>query len=256
MKRIKVMGLCLVALFALTAAAASSASAASPEYKVCAKAAVKEGGTFTDKNCTIPAKGKEKNAKYELAGIEHAKKPALKGTNGASNLYVFITGVGVVGETSCTKAKDTGAFTGPKTTKTVAKFEHCSSSKKVCTSPGAKAGVIETFGLKGELFATGQSATGVAVQITGEGAGGKSAEFNCEGEEISTTGAVSAELTEAAGKISKTSKNIFAVNSPALGEPTITSPAGPLLTTIVGVGTVESGEETTASLKGEAAGAF
>jgi hypothetical protein len=249
MKRMKIVGLCLIAVFAFTALAAGSASAASPEYKVCAKAAVKEGGTFTDKNCTIPAKGKEKAAKYELAGIAAAKKLGVKGANGLSKLQVFIKGVGIVGETVCQKAKDAGEITGAKTTKTVAKFEKCQSSGKVCTSPGAKAGVIETFGLKGELFATGQSATGVAVQITGEGAGGKSAEFNCEGEEISTTGAVSAEYTPV-GKISKESEQIFATN--AEGEPTITSPAGPLLTTIVGLGTVESGESTTAKLKGEA----
>jgi hypothetical protein len=255
MKRMKLVGLSLIAVFAFTALAAGSASAASPEFKVCAKAAVKEGGTFNDKLCTVASKGGAKEGKYELAGIEKAKKTALKGGNGVSILKVYIPGTGVVGTTQCAKAKDTGELTGAKTTKTVAKFEKCTSSGKVCTSPGAaKAGTIETFGLKGELFATAQSATGVAVQITGEGAGGKSAEFNCEGEEISTVGAVSAEATGNIGVISKTSSNVFATTEE--GAPTIESPAGPLLTTIVGVGTLPAGEQTTAALKGEAVGIY
>lgn len=41
MSRIKMMGLCLVAVFALTALAASAASAASPEFRTCIKATEK-----------------------------------------------------------------------------------------------------------------------------------------------------------------------------------------------------------------------
>ena len=44
MKRFKVVGLCLVAVFAFSAIIASGASAALPEYKVCGKAA-KSGQT-------------------------------------------------------------------------------------------------------------------------------------------------------------------------------------------------------------------
>ena len=50
MKHVKIIGLCLVAVFALVAVAASSASAAEPEWGHCV--AVKSKGHYEDSNCT------------------------------------------------------------------------------------------------------------------------------------------------------------------------------------------------------------
>src|ERR1700742_3734355 len=91
MRRIKMMGLCLVAVLAVAAVAVSSASAALPEYKVCAKA-TKVGktytGEFTDKLCS--AKSGTKEGKYELESWEAAKKKGFKGKNGVSTLTSYI----------------------------------------------------------------------------------------------------------------------------------------------------------------------
>jgi hypothetical protein len=251
MKRIKVVGLSLVAVFALSAIASASASAAAPEYQICGKVAKnavtkKYEGKFSNKECTATTT----EGKYELTSWTAAKKTAFKVTNGVSSLLVYIPGIGVAGDTECQKAKGAGNITGPKTGTLVETFEKCQSSGKVCTSTQAKEkkGDITTQTLDTTLIASASSATGVANEVKGAGPGGLSAEFNCEGEEVSTLGAVSGEVT-AVGIAAKENLNVFATK--AGGEPDIAS-SEPLLTTIVGVGTLPSGEQTTGKIKGEA----
>jgi hypothetical protein len=252
MKRIRIMGLCLVAVFALAAVVASAASAAAPEYLICGKAG-KVGktytGHYTGKLCEASSKV-ETGGKYELDPYTAAKKPAFKVANGVSSLLVYIPGTGVVGDTECQKAKGTGTITGAKTGTLTETFEKCQSSGKTCTSTqaGEKKGDITTQTLDTTLIASASSKTGVANEVKGAGPGGLSAAFDCEGEEISTLGAVSGEVT-VTGVASKTNTNVFATK--AGGEPNIES-SEPLLTTIVGVGTLPSGEDTTGSIKGEA----
>ena len=209
---------------------------------------MKGTGKFNDKNCSVLSKGGAKEGDYELEEWSLAKKTAYKGSSGRSVLSAFIKGFGVVGDTECQKAKSAGSVTGPKASTTTVTFEKCSLGGKACTSPGAKAGKIVTFPLDGLLVPIG-SGSGVGEEVRGTGPGGKLAEYDCEGEEVSTTGAVTGEVTGDVGVPSKTSSVLFTTN--AGGEPTITS-SEPLLTTIVGVGTFESGESTTETLKGEA----
>jgi hypothetical protein len=243
MKRIKIVALCLVAVFAITALAAASASAAKPEFVVCKKE--KKTGKFT-KGC-VAAEPAGKGA-GERETIAEAGPQAYKDKNGVSTLTVYIPGKGIVGETVCQKAKGAGAIIGEKTTETTVEFEKCESAEKTCTSTNTtKKGEIKTELLEGKLIATGESPTGFAVTV-GAKSGGKSAEFNCEGLEISTTGAVSGAQEGNIGKASKKSVNNFTVNGE--GEPTIAA-GGPLLTTIVGVGTLPSGENTKAALTGK-----
>src|ERR1700729_2711893 len=93
--RLKIMGLCLVAMFALTAMVSASASAAEPEFYECAKVA---GGKFADKKCSTPGSGK--TAKYELQeGIGKGKggKHAFKGKGGKATLHT----PAVSGEVTC-----------------------------------------------------------------------------------------------------------------------------------------------------------
>jgi hypothetical protein len=254
MKRIRIVGVVLVAVVAMSAIVAASASAAAPEYLICGKAA-KSGktytGKFTGKTCEASSKV-ETGGKYELAPWTAAKKTAFKNTNGKSVLTVYIPGVGTVGDTECAKGKGVGQVTGPNTGTTVVTFEKCESSGKTCTSAGAKKGDIVTQTLDTKLVAI-SGGSGVGNEIKGAGPGGESAAFDCEGEELTTTGAVTGEVTGDVGVASKDSSNIFTLNGE--GGPAITS-SEPLYTTIVEggkeVGTLPSGEDTTASVKGEA----
>jgi hypothetical protein len=253
MKRIRIVGLCLVAVFAMSAIASATASAAAPEYQICGKSpknpvTKKFEGKFSNKECTATST----EGKYELTSWTAAKKTEFKTKSGASALDVYIPGTGIVGETSCAKSKDVGHVTGAKTATDVVLFEKCTSSGKVCTGdqPGTKTGDIETYTLNEELVASAESKTGVAQEVTGGGPGGLSAAFNCEGEEISTSGAVSGEVTGDIEKASKSSNVIFSVNGE--GAPNIASLGGPLLTTIVGIGTLPSGETINTEVKGEA----
>jgi len=252
MKRIRIVGLCLVAVFAMSAIASASASAAAPEYQICGKAVKnattkKYEGHFSNKECTATST----EGKYELTSYTAAKKPGFKTKSGASALDVYIPGTGVVGETSCAKSKDVGTVTGAKTATDVVTFEKCTSSGKVCTGDqaGTKTGDIVTYTLDETLVASGESKTGVGQEVKGTGPGGESAAFDCEGEEISTTGAVTGEITGDIKKASKDSNVIFSVNGE--GAPTIAS-SEPLLTDIVGIGTLPSGETVNTEVKGEA----
>jgi len=247
MKRIRIMGLCLVALFAFSAVAVSSASA-SPAFMKCVKV---KGAKFI-KGCGSEG-GKGGYEKQAVTADE-----AFKNKNGVSNLLVFIPGKGIVGDTKCDKAKGSGnVLPGGTEVETTVQFEKCESSEKTCTSvqAGEKKGDITTNPLSGTLNANSEAKSGVAITIGGKG-GGNSAEFDCEGLEISTAGVVSGEQAGDVGKASKSSSNVFETN--AEGEPTIATEGSrdTLLTTIVGVGTVPSGESTTAAIKGAELGVF
>lgn len=250
MKRIRMVGLCLVAVFAMTAVAAASASAAAPEYLVCGKAA-KVGktytGKFSNKECTDSV---ATGGKYELAPYTSAKKLALKTKSGASSLDVYIPGKGIAGETTCAKSKGEGTITGAKTATAVITFEKCEEAGKVCTSlqAGTKKGEIVTQTLDETLVASSSSKTGVANEVKGGGAGNLSASFNCEGAEFITTGTVAGEVT-AVGVASKSQSLVFEIT--AEGAPKIAS-AEPLLTDVVGTATLPSGEDVTTEIKGEA----
>jgi hypothetical protein len=245
MKRIKIVGLCLIAVFAMTAVAAASASAAGPEYFECAKV---KGGKF-EKGC-----GKE-GGKGGFARQAPKKLPSkFTDKNGVSVLTVFVPGIGIVGDTECQKATSKGAVISATQAEDVVQFEKCESSGKTCTSVQAKEkkGDITTNTLLSTLVATGEAKSGVGVTV-GAKSGGNSAEFNCEGLKISTMGAVTGEDSGNVEVASKTAENIFEVN--AGGEPTIETEGSrfTLLTTIVKgeeVNTVPSGESTTATVKG------
>lgn len=214
MKRIRIAGLCLVAVFAFSAVVAASASAEFPEYKTCIKAVPKNTGNFSDKNCSVKVGG---TGKYELGAWNQGKKLAFKGKNGVSTLDSYIpeneatfwTGGTIVGTVTCKSAKSAGELTGPKTSTVTVEFKTCASEGKKCTSPAAKSGVIKTKLLTATLgFIEG----GVGSNVDVESGVGKSAEFNCEGLEISTTGSVIGVNTGNIDTFSKEGTQTFAVN--------------------------------------------
>jgi hypothetical protein len=264
MRRIKMMGLCLVAVLALAAVAVSSASAALPEYKTCVKAP-KVGkttptGEFSDKNCSVAAAG----GKYQLGSWSEAKKQGFKGKNGVSTLDSYIpeneatpwTGGTVVGVVQCKSGKSAGEITGPKTSTVTVEFKTCSSEGKKCTSSGQKAGTIKTALLKATL---GNISGGVGSDVESV-SGGPSAEFDCEGLKIVTNGSVIGVNSGNVNKFSKEGVQTFAVNAKGgqqvvFGEfppSPVTGEAHFLVSEITPPGvTLPSGQSTVSTLKGE-----
>ena len=183
MKRTRIMGLCLVAVFAAFAAAAASASAYSAAPEWVTKAVV--GG------------GSPGNVKYKNYGALGVKAGTLEGKVSK----VKITCKDAVGATT------EGETNGPKNSKaneTV--FTECSTSVGVCENVAP--GVIATYPLEGELGLTA-GGTKVAQRFWREGKPGyPTAEFSCGGGvlAVQALGSVVGEMTvtgssESVGKV-------------------------------------------------------
>jgi hypothetical protein len=219
MKRMRILGLALVAVFALAAVAASGASAA-PEWKECAKNATKTG-KYTDKLCTTESAGGN-TGKYDLVpGV--AKGKAFKVKGGAATLHVIIpaTGKGAFPggahvEVKCTSFKGGGKAALPnKVEKVTSEFKGCTVLAAPCQS-GTKKGVITTNSLNGEMIDI-EGGSGVGTLLKAE-TGPVLASFTCT--KVASTnvlGSVIAEHTGNVGSISKTSADHFVVG-PGLGE--------------------------------------
>jgi hypothetical protein len=193
MKRFKLMGLCLVAVFALAAAAAANASAGVPTWSECAKAP-KVGktyptGEFSNKECTTKAAG----GKYLLQeGLGKGK--GFKGSSGPAVLHVK-TWLGNGTNIECTKSKSSGTPVLPNKVKDVeVTFEKCVAlGTKVCASAGAKKGDIVLKGMKGEFGYLEEGEPPVVGQKLESEAGGYTAvigSFECEGLRVTVTGGV------------------------------------------------------------------
>jgi hypothetical protein len=251
MRRIRIVGLCLVAVFATTAVAASSASAALPELYECAKA-VKVGkvytGKYNDKKCS--EKNEAGTGKYELQpGVGKGK--VFKGKGKVATLHTPAIG----GEVTCKTNKSEGKNSSPTTQSgVVAIFKTCTSLGKKCTSAGAKVGEIKTNPLGGVFGYISKAPLKVGVDLTGEG-GKDSADFTCEGLVIETKGSVIGEITGNVNSFNKTTLNNFVVTaSPAFVQVPTKFEGGPtqVLQTIVnGSGPFESGQQAEVTVKGE-----
>jgi len=163
MKRIRIVGLCLVAVFAISIAA-SSASAAPVFYT---KAAIGEVGK------TVP----------------------FTGTLGAA----FLEAKGGT-KITCTGGTATGEVTGPTTAKNnVTKFTGCETNGLKCENAGP--GEIVTKKLQGTLGGITAALPGLRLFDEGEGKGGKLAEFSCAGGAVPVIvkGSVIGSLSGASG---------------------------------------------------------
>lgn len=222
MKRLKLMGLCLVAVVALAAAAAANASATVPTWTECAKAAKEtatwhEGappkektksksvytGAYEDKACTKPdttdvyrIKGANPGpeGKYELKeGVGKGK--AFKGSSGPAALHVKIW-LGEGTNVECTKSKETGSPELPNKLKNVeVTYSGCVAlGTKRCESEGGKkVGEVKLQGMKGEFgyLAEGESpVVGQKLESEAGGDTGVIGKFSCEGLTITVLGGV------------------------------------------------------------------
>jgi len=215
MKRMRIVGLALVAMFALVAITAASASA-TPSYKECAKE--KPGGKF-EKGCT---KEGGKGGYTLKVGVGKGKTAKAKG--GAANLVVVVPpGVskefpeGATIHIECASNKGVSTPKAPNLVeKAVQTFAKCKVLGSPCQS-GAKKETIVTHSLSGELVDI-EGGEGVGTVFHAEPPETSSATFVCtEVAETNVIGSLIGINKGNVGKFSKTSEIVFEVG-PGLGE--------------------------------------
>ncbi len=213
MKRLRILGLALVAVFALAAVAVSSASAA-PGWYECKKRDRRQ--ILRKALCRGRQQGK--TAKYELVpGVGKGKAAKTSGTAAELVVVVPATGKGALPEGGEVKVKCTsykGSVTAglPNTvSKVVTEFKGCKALGSPCQS-GTKKEVIKTNSLDGELVdIEGGSKVGVLLKAE---TGTALANFTCT--ELATNnvlGSVIAEQTGDVGTISKEDIDHFTIGS-------------------------------------------
>jgi hypothetical protein len=166
MKRMRMMGLLIVAVFALSVVASSAT--ASPVFYT----KVVEGGTAS---AAIPFTGT-----LGAAFLEPASKTKI----------------------TCTGGTATGEVTSSTVTKNnLTKFTGCEASGLKCNSTGKGEGQIDTKVLEGKLGALTAALPGIRLFDEGSGPGGTLAEFSCGGGAISVVvkGSVIGALSGASG---------------------------------------------------------
>ncbi len=272
MKRISMVGLCLVAVFAFSAMAATSAFAVLLHlYMVCGK---KKGGNYSSKECTPGSKvaGTGKYELEEVAGQEFTSKSKT------STLYSYIpakeaeplAGGAVVGTVVCKKSKGSGKYVNAMLSTSTITFEDCTTEGKKCTGVTDKTvGDITTFLLsttpvlwagKVLMLTYAAAAKGATEKETLEKAESTpSAAFNCEGLEVVTTNTAIGTLEGSVEAATKKAHINLKVN-PATGAAEDVffegEEVGPyqafLLSTITPPGvTLPSGENTDQEIKGK-----
>jgi hypothetical protein len=213
MRRVKIIGLAVAAVFALATVAASAASG-TPAFYECAKEA---GGKF-EKGC-----GKEGGKGGYLPKIGVGKGGASKTKGGAANLVVVVPpGVskefpeGATARIQCVSNKGVSTSAVPNlVSKVVTMFSKCKTLGARCQS-GTKKETIVTNSLSGELVDI-EGGEGVGTVLHAE-TGTSSAAFVCtEVAEINVVGSLIGVDSGTVNRFSKTSHLAFATG-PGLGE--------------------------------------
>ncbi len=201
MKKLGVIGVCLLAITAVATVFAASAAASEPALYECHKE--KAGHGKYSKGCKVEKEG----GGFEIKeGIGKAKP--FKGKGKGAFLEIHNGGV------SCTSSADTGKFTSPKTAgKIVVTFKGCEYNSKKCQN-GTTVGTLVTNPLKGEvgyLEGKGTKTPKVGADISAEN-GEVLATFKCgnssEFDNFAVTGSVIGEVTPV-NKFTKTASFIF-----------------------------------------------
>jgi len=176
------MGLCLVAVFAMTAFAASSASAL-PEVIRCVP---KEGtGKYKDANCTLKAGKLITEKKFEIS--KEYPSPEIKGLAGASSLETE-SGTKIECTASTAKGQWDADLSGTKPLpikeqeNVVSNFTNCSLgvAKKSCQS-GVTSGEIVTNELEGPIGYINKLKKEVGAELKPHAKKGLVTTFECEG---------------------------------------------------------------------------
>jgi hypothetical protein len=190
MKRIKILGLAVFAMFAITALGAVSAQAVgtNPVYFVCAKASPKGTGHHAVKGCGDAAK--ETGGSYNL--VEGTgKKAGIKSKGGVAILHSVDPEAKADIPVECQKFKGSAETEAPNKVKNVkTTFSKCKALSAPCEN--VKKETIETKTLSGTLGWMSKEKGEVGTDLVSQAEpGGPLAEFKCEAlGEIRTKGSV------------------------------------------------------------------
>jgi hypothetical protein len=212
MRRIRIVGLCLIAACVVTVVAAVSASAAAPEFGRCLKQATKSLSNYDSSKCvklasedsgTEAEKLKKGNYQWFPGVVKNKFTTAIKSGTIATLETVGGTKITCTGETS------SGEYTSTKTVgKMVAKFTGCETNKLKCESAGAGSGNINTAPLGGpigfETEVSPPSKDHLASELHSES--GNIAEFECAGLKVVVKGSVLHKITANSMKLTATEK--------------------------------------------------
>ncbi len=209
MTRIRMIGLCLVAAFALSALVAATASASGPNWYECAKVT---GGKY-EKGC-----GKKGGKGGYALQVGLGKGKAYKGKGGEAVLHTVIPGKGDI-KVACAGAKDVVTPVLGGVAKVKVTFSKCKSGGSPCSS-AAKKETIETASLAGPLGYISKSPVVIGTELANEAnpATGVTTEFECTGlAKVRVKGASIGIQTGDIGNFSKEYTSTFEVG-PYLGE--------------------------------------
>lgn len=179
MKHVRMLGLCLVAVFAMGAVATASAMAKGrPEFKKCGKAA-KVGkvytGQYSDKGCTIAAE----HGKYQREAV--AEGTAF--TSKTKAVTINVKGKAV----KCKKGTDKGSVLDQFDAAVTLTLSSCTVNGNKA-EPCGTAGTITTDPLNAGLYFLNEEETQTGVALSGTE--GVFAEFKCGAETIAIEGAL------------------------------------------------------------------
>jgi hypothetical protein len=191
MKRLRIIGLSLVAAFALSAIAAGVASAEAPEYGTCV---AKAGGKYADRGCTKEIAGK---TKFEwVPGVGAKAKFTTKSKELTTVTLETVTKKAVI----CKGQTGTGEYTGPKTVGGVVEtLTGCELGTSKCTTTGQAEGTVVSDPLSGVLgvnkkgLTPNRNAIGNALSPT---TGETVAEFKCGTAAVVVKGKVIGQIAD------------------------------------------------------------
>ncbi len=198
MRQIKIVGLCLVAVFAFGAVAAGSASASEPEYMKCSKASPKNTGGFNDKACTEVNGGGE--GKYATSPL--AFPVSFEGKSKTSTFYYSKAGK-IVWKVVCKKDKDSASIEEPAYLEGTITFEKCAATNEVTKAKAVNCTgsiVVPFVGLLREETVPAISHPGISVLFFAPA-------YSCGGVSFEITTA----LPFVTGEVSPTSKGELGV---------------------------------------------
>lgn len=158
MKRVRIVGLCLLAAVALSAMAASSAYAG--EYGKCTKTKEVDKqytGNYTNRNCTSVSYTGHGKSEYEWYALGSSGFPGPVSITGSTKVA---TSESAFGNFTCKKSTSTGELTGPKAGTEVITYTGCEASKEKEKSEGEPGGTIKTNLLDSRLVDHGETAGG------------------------------------------------------------------------------------------------
>lgn len=249
MKRIRIAGLCFVAMFALSAMVTAAAQAG--EYGRCLKAEKvnkKYTGGYVDKNCQTVSATHE--GKYEwYAGVTHkVGEPIEPGYTSKTIKATLASSYGIV---ECKASTDIGEITGPKADVDLITFTGCEMHGAKCNSAGQVAGTIKTNKLDTSLIDHGEQGLSGGEPALDEvwtqyvSAETYQAEFECPAVPVfvRVSGSLSGVDTKDVNVMSATGKTRFESGHGEQDLVTEVSPTG--LSWEPGVASVETTESTT-----------